>query len=110
MQTLRLPTRVLLPFLVLILVSYVTPRDSKDALDRYYAKMKTEVDPNHDVDQRNLEESYRHPTRFEDQRLFPGTDIEALKPRTSDVVGFLISVAVCFVVIGILVWLAGIGG
>ncbi len=110
LQTLRLPTRVLLPFFVLIIVSYLTPRNSKDALDRYYVKMKTEVDPDHDVDRQNLEQSYRDPSRFEDQRLFPGTDIEALKPRTSDVVGFLISVAVCFVVIGILVWLAGIGG
>ncbi len=109
LETLRLPTRVLLPFLVLIIASYLTPRNSDQALDRYYAKMKTEVDPDPEVDQRNLEASYRDPKRFEAKRLFPGTDIEALEPRKSDVVGFLISVAVCFVMIGLLVWLAGIG-
>ena len=71
--------------------------------------MKTEVDPDPEVDQRNLEASYREPKRFEANRLFPGTDIEVLELRKSDVVGFLISVAVCFVMIGLLVWLAGIG-
>ena len=110
LETLRLPTRVLLPFLVLIVVSLVTPRTSKSALDRYYAKMKTEVHPDPETDRQNLEASYQNPSRFESQRLFPGTDIEALRPRKSDVVGFAISVAVCFLVIALLVWLAGIGG
>ena len=109
LQTLRLPTRVLLPFLVLIIVSYLTPRTNSQVLDRYYAKMKTEVDPDPETDQKNLSESFENPKRFESQRLFPGTDIEANKPRKSDVVGFLVSVAVCFVVIALLVWLAGIG-
>lgn len=110
LATLRLPTRVFLPFIVLIIVSYFTPRNSEAALDAYYAKMKTEVDPDPETDRRNLSESYANPKRFEKNRLFPGTDIEALKPRASDVVGFVISVAVCFVVIFALVWLAGIGG
>ena len=81
-----------------------------EALDKYYAKMKTEVDPDPETDRANLEESYRNPKRFEDQRMFPGTDIEALRPRKSDIFGFAISVAVCFAVIALLVWLAGIGG
>ena len=42
-------------------------------------------------------------------RLYRRTDIEALRPRPSDVIGFLVSVAVCFLMIGILIWLAGIG-
>ena len=109
LATLRLPTRVLLPFLVLILASYLTPRNSQETLDRYYAKMKTEVDPDPETDRMNLEESYRNPKRFEHQRLFPGTDIEALKPRKSDVTGVAISVAVCFLIIALLVWLASIG-
>ncbi|PAY17941.1 hypothetical protein CKO51_18175 [Rhodopirellula sp. SM50] len=109
LETLRLPTRVLLPFLVLIVASFLTPRTSESVLDRYYAKMKTEVDPDPETDRRNLEQSYSNPKRFEDRRLFPGTDIEALRPRKSDVYGFAISVAVCFVVIALLVWLAGIG-
>jgi SSS family solute:Na+ symporter len=108
LETLRLPTRVLLPFLVLIVASLLTPRNSQQALDRYYAKMKTEVDPDPETDRTNLEESYRDPKRFEDRRMFPGSDFEALKPRKSDVFGFATSVAVCFVIVALLVWLAGI--
>ncbi|MEC9093723.1 MAG: sodium:solute symporter family protein [Planctomycetota bacterium] len=109
LESLRLPTRVLLPFLVLLVASYLTRRNSQAALDRYYVKMKTEVDPNPDTDRQNLEVSYQNPKRFEDQRLFPGTDFEALKPRRSDVLGFFGAVAACLIVIGLLVWLAGLG-
>lgn len=110
LASLRLPTRVLFPFIVLILASLLTRPNSTEALDRYYAKMKTEVDPDPEIDRKNLEESYRNPKRFESQRLLPGTQIEALRPRKSDLVGFAISVIVCLVIIGLLMWLAGIGG
>ncbi|MEE2641256.1 MAG: sodium:solute symporter family protein [Planctomycetota bacterium] len=109
LETLRLPTRVLLPFLVLIVASYLTPRNSEKALDRYYAKMKTEVHPDPKTDLKQLEDSYANPKQFEDRKLFPGTQIEALRPRRSDILGFLAALAVCFAVIGLLVWLAGIG-
>lgn len=110
LETLRLPTRLLLPFIVLIVVSLLTRRNNDEALDRYYAKMKTEVHPDPEVDRRNLEAAYQDPKQFEDKRLFPGTDIEALRPRKSDVLGFLAAVVACVVIIGLLVWLAGIGG
>lgn len=109
LATLRLPTRVLLPFLVLIIASLITPRNSKAGLDRYFVKMKTEVDPDPETDRKNLEESYRNPKRFENLRLFPGTDIEALKPRKSDIVGVALSIVACFAIIALLVWLANIG-
>ena len=108
--SLRLPLRLLAPFLVLILVSLFTKRDRKEVLDRYYAKMRTEVDPDPEVDKKNLEVAYADPKSLESVRLFPGTDWEFAKPRPKDIIGFLISVGVCGLVIGLLVWLAGIGG
>ena len=109
LETLRLPTRLFLPFLVLIVVSFFTQRNSKESLDRYYAKMKTEVDPDPKKDHAELEKSYADPARFDSRRLLPGTDFEMMRPRPKDIIGFLAAVGVCFVVIGILVWLAGIG-
>lgn len=109
LETLRLPARVLTPFLVLILTSYFTRRNDADALDRYYAKMKTEVDPDPATDARNLQESYSDPKRFEAQRLLPGTDIEFLRPRFSDIAGFVISIGVCGLIIGLLLFLASLG-
>jgi SSS family solute:Na+ symporter len=108
-QTLKLPPRLLLPFVILILVSLVTRRNREDTLDRYYAKMKTEVDPDPQADRENLEESYRNPKRFESRRLLPGTDFEMLKPTKMDVLGFLGAVGVCCVIIALLSWLSGIG-
>ncbi|MDZ4852729.1 MAG: sodium:solute symporter family protein [Pirellulaceae bacterium] len=108
-ETLRLPPRVLAPFLVLILVSLVTPRNRREALDRYYVKMKTEVDPDPEQDRKNLDESYSNPKRFEKLRMFPGSDFEMLRPRPKDVIGVLLSVAACGAIIGLLVFLAGLG-
>ena len=109
LQALRLPPRVLSPFLFLILVSYITPRGDPEKLNRYFAKMKTEVDPDPEQDNANLEESYQNPTRFDERRLFPGTDWEFMRPRPKDVIGFVISVIACFVILAGIVWVAGIG-
>ena len=109
LETLRLPTRLFLPFLVLIVASFFTKRNSRESLDRYFAKMKTEVDADPKKDREKLEKSYADPARFDDRRLMPGTDFEFMRPRIRDVLGFLISIGICFVVIGLLTWLAGIG-
>jgi len=108
-ETLRLPTRLVLPFLVLIVASLLTQRNSKKALDRYYVKMKTEVVPDHQADRENLEKSYQNPRRFDDRLLFPGTDFEFVKPRPKDCYGVLISIGICILVIALLAWLANIG-
>lgn len=109
LETLRLPTRVLLPFLVLILVSFLTKPNSKEALDRYYAKMNTEVKPDHAEDLAELERSYADPGQFASRKILPRSNLEFTKPRAKDVIGFLAAVGVCFVVVGFLVWLSGIG-
>ncbi|MCA9160200.1 MAG: hypothetical protein KDA72_17820, partial [Planctomycetales bacterium] len=109
LETLRLPPRVLTPFLVLILASLVTPRNSSTTLDRYYVKMKTVVDPDPVKDREQLEISYADPRRFEGQRMFPGTDWEMLRPRAKDIIGVMLSIGVCGLIIGLVVFLAGIG-
>jgi SSS family solute:Na+ symporter len=109
LQTLRLPPRLIMPFLILIIVSLFTKRNSEEALDRYFVKMKTEVDPDPERDREELARSYENPKRFEDRRLFPGTDFEFVRPRTKDVVGFVAAVVVCFLIIMMLIGLASIG-
>jgi len=109
LETLRLLPRVITPFLLLIAVSLFTRRNSKQALDRYYVKMKTAVHPHPETDRQRLEECYREPERFEARKILPGTDFEMTRPRLKDVLGFAISVGVCFLIVGLLVWLASIG-
>jgi Na+/proline symporter len=109
LETLRLPTRVVLPFVVVILISLVTPRVDKRVLDRFYVKMKTVVNSDPELDARELQESYDNPTRFDDRRLCPHFDLEIQKPKKLDVIGFIVCFLVCFALIGLTVWIAKIG-
>jgi len=109
LETLRLPPRLITPFLVMILLSFVTPRNSKTCLDRYYVKMKTPVSPNAEEDRRELDASYADPSRFDHKKLLPGTDLEIQKPTWADVCGFFACFGVCFAFIALAVWLASIG-
>lgn len=109
LATLRLPPRLITPFLIMILLSLLLPRNSQDALDRYYVKMKTPVAPDPQEDQRQLKESYEDPHRFDDKKLFPGSQWEVQRPTTADVVGFLVSVVICFLFVGLAYWLAQLG-
>jgi len=109
LETLRLPTRLILPFVVMILLSLLTPPVDRQALDRYYVKMKTPVNPDPAADEAEMEASYRDPSRFDDRRLFPFLGLEFQKPRLIDLAGFLISFLICFAIIGFTIWLANLG-
>jgi SSS family solute:Na+ symporter len=109
LETLRLPAPLVLPFVVIILLSLVTPRGDQAALDRYYVKMKTPVDPDPTTDAAEMELSYRDPTRFDHQRLFPFWGLEIQRPRLLDILGFVAAFAICFAIIGVTVWLANLG-
>jgi SSS family solute:Na+ symporter len=109
LETLRLPSRLLTPFLVLIVLSYVTRREDRERLDRYFAKMNTPVDPDPEVDRQKLEAAYASPASTESRKIFPGSDWEFVRPTSTDWIGFLVSCLVCFLIIGLLTWLAGIG-
>lgn len=108
-ETLRLPTRVVLPFVVMILLSLITPRVDKQRLDRFYVKMKTPVRGDPDDDQRELTRSYEDPSRFNQKRLFPFLGLEFQRPKFTDVAGFVICFLVCFGLIWLTVWLAKLG-
>jgi hypothetical protein len=110
LDTLRLPTRIVLPFLVMILLSSVTPGNSQEGLDRYYAKMKTPVDPDPEEDRRKIARALENPETLDHKRLLPGTQLEFQKPTVADVAGFVICFIVCFLLVGLAIWVARIGG
>ncbi len=102
LETLELPTVIVAPFLVMVLLSLVTRPNEKQALDRLYVKMKTPVDPDPEADRRELEKSYTNPSRFDHRRLFRGGSLELQRPTAADAIGFLACFAICFLII----WLA----
>ena len=110
LNALELVPKIVMPFLVLIIASLVTPRNSQEALDRYYAKMKTPVEADPEQDRQKLESVYADPSTCERVKLLPNSDFEFQVPTATDIVGFLVSVAVCFAIVGVAIWAAGIGG
>lgn len=98
--TLELFPKIVLPFLVMILLSLITPRNSAAALDRYYAKMKTPVLADRKQDETNLVSAYADPRSLDHKKLFPRSDFEFQKPTLTDVFGFVLCVAACFAIVG----------
>ncbi|TWU65245.1 Sodium/glucose cotransporter [Crateriforma conspicua] len=109
LQTLRLPGRVLMPFMVLMILSLFTPRPPEPQTSRYFAKMNTPVDPDPLADAQRLAAAYSDPDATGGNKLFPGSQWEFVRPSKIDVLGFVASVGICFLVISLLVWLAGLG-
>jgi len=109
LSTLDLPFKIIAPFFVMILVSLFTQPNSKKALDRLYVKMKTPVDPDPEQDEAEIDVSYAKPDRFDDRKLFPGTQLEFQRPTKMDFWGFVGCFAICFAIIGLVLWVAKIG-
>ena len=94
----------LFPFVLLFGISYLTRPVTRTALDRFYAKMHTPVQPTPEEEQRALAHSYAHPEQFEPQKVLPGSNWEFLKPTRMDYLGFFGSWVLVGVVI-LLLWL-----
>ena len=101
LDTLSLPAKIITPFLVMILFSFITPANSRETLDRYYAKMKTPVVPDPETDRQNLEAALNNLEVLEQKKLFPGTSLEMQRPTRADVIGFIACFLVCFAIIGL---------
>ena len=111
LSALELVPKIVMPFVLMIVLSFVLPfRNSKEALDRYYAKMKTSVDSDPEKDKLKLKAVYEDPSLVERENLFPNTQLEIQKPTFVDIAGFVVSVVICFIIIAFVFWLAGIGG
>ncbi|TWU57432.1 sodium:solute symporter family protein [Rubripirellula reticaptiva] len=107
LETLRLPSRVLLPFAILVLVSLVTRRGTDQTLHRYFAKMNTPVLADPIADRERLEAAYAGEQSI--RKVFPNSDLEFTWPTIKDVIGFTACCGICAIIIGLLVWLASIG-
>jgi SSS family solute:Na+ symporter len=108
-ETIRILIRTLTPFVMLIAVSFLTRRNDKNRLDRFYVKMKTKVHPNPQKDAQQMELSYAAPDRFDDRKLFPQSDWEFDKWDKTDCIGFIISAVIAVLVVFFLMGLLCIG-
>ena len=93
----------------MVFCSVWTKPNSSQALDRLYVRMKTPVSTDPQVDEEELAKSYADPTRFDDRKLFPGTNLEFQRPTVLDAVGFVVCFLLCFGIIGLVLLVSEIG-
>ena len=109
-ETIRILIRMVLPFVILFGFTYLGRPDDRDMLDRFFAKMRTEVHTDRQEDARQLALSLASPDRFRDRLLFPGSQWELLKWGRADWGGFLLSVLAAIAILVIMWWLVKLGG
>jgi SSS family solute:Na+ symporter len=93
----------LFPFLALVLLSWVTRPEPREALDRFFAKVHTPVQPTPEAEGAALAAACANPRQFDADKVFKGENWEILKPAQSDYVGFFGTWALVGVVI-LLLW------
>jgi SSS family solute:Na+ symporter len=103
--TIRYLAASFLPFLIMIPLSYLT-RDKgiEENIARFYVRMKTKVNPDHEIDRQEVEKSYANPHRFDHTKLFPNSSWEFCKWDKEDTWGVIWSFVLTFLIVGIF-WL-----
>lgn len=90
----------LFPFLVLIVVSWITPKGDPARIAVFYGKMKTPVGATPELEAAALEETKRNPDRFNHTKLVPASNWEFCRWDKVDTIGFIICCALSAVIIG----------
>jgi SSS family solute:Na+ symporter len=108
-ETIRTLLRVLIPFSVLILVSIFTKNDDPKRLDQFYVKLRIPVLADKQEDEKQVWLAMADPRRFRDRLLFPKTSLEFMKWTRVDAIGFIASVLMVFLILGLLYGMLMIG-
>ncbi|MBN1352751.1 sodium:solute symporter family protein [candidate division KSB1 bacterium] len=101
---LRFAFDALFPFVLLFIISFFTNPVEKRKLDAFFSKMHTPVQKSLDEDARVVAENIQKPDKFENDKIFPGSNWEILKPSWYDYAGFFGSWIMVGVII-IILWL-----
>ena len=91
----------LFPFALLFLFSLFTRPAPKEAMDRFYARIHTPVQPTPEADEEAVARTAARPEEMEARKLFPGSQWEIAKPGKGDLLGF----GGCWLVVGIILFL-----
>jgi SSS family solute:Na+ symporter len=99
----------LFPFVLLFSISFFTRPVEKERLDRFFGKLHTPIQPTLDEDEAAVEHAAHHPEKFEEDKIWPGTDWEIMKPGWIDIVGFGGSCLFILFILALLWGMAGLG-
>jgi len=78
----------LFPFVLLFLISFLTKPAPKPALDRFFGRLHTAVQPTPEEDARAVQDAYADPDKFKSRKIWPRSSWEIMKPGKWDIIGF----------------------
>jgi len=96
-------------YVLMILGSLLNPPEPEDKLNAFYARVHTPVCIDREKDAENLAEAIRNPRKYDQYKLFKGSDLELLRPGRVDIVGFFVACLCVVVVLGTAVFLSRFG-
>ncbi|MDB5034535.1 MAG: Na+/solute symporter [Chlorobi bacterium] len=99
----------IVPFILLIVISLFTRRNSEHVLRDFYARIHTPAVADPELDAKLVLEKIDNPELVERDKIFPGTDWEFWRPTRLDIVGFVGCVLFVGLIIGLYMMVAGIG-
>ena len=108
-ETIRLIFRIVSPFVIMMIVGCLTRTKDRQALDRFFVKMKTPVLADRQADRQQMELSYADPHRFDHIKMFPNSNWEFRKWKKVDAIGFSVAVLITIAILGLFILLLSIG-
>jgi Na+/proline symporter len=108
--TLRFFFDALFPFAVLIIASLLTRPTDPRLVAEFYGKMKTPVGATPELETAAMEETRRHPARFDHTKLLPATNWEFTRWDRVDTIGFIACCALSAMIVGIFLALLKLAG
>jgi len=103
LETITMIVPLVFSFLVLVVVTLFTVSDHDERALRFFLKMRTKVRGlGPEADAVDLKNAFDHPDQTEKLLLFRGTNWEIYRWNRQDILGFLASIAIVFVVLGTL--------
>jgi solute:Na+ symporter, SSS family len=102
-QTIAMLVPLVFSFLVVFAVALLTPADRNPLAERFFLKMRTKVrGMGPEADARDVRNALDNPEKTRELLLFPNTQWEFYRWTRQDSLGFLFSIGVVFVVLGML--------
>lgn len=92
-ETIRYWVKILLPFIILISVSLLFPREPEPEVKRFFLRMRTKVRADRAEDEAALARSYANPAGTTGVLMFPHTRFEFQKFERTDVYGLAVGFA-----------------
>ncbi len=108
-ETISILFRILVPFVVLLLVGLCTKPQAAEHLDRFYAKLRTPVQPDPELDAHEIEMTMADPVRYNGGRLFPRSHWEFNRWDRADWHGVFVTSAAAVGVIALLILITRLG-